>query len=206
MTQIFDSRKPEPYIKSSCKKCITPIEFYPQGCAVGHKVSVKCWACGQVDSYTVTEPSMTTNQQEPKSSASKSRTTRKRGTGKFFIATVVAVACYLRWSPFSSPRSKPYIHWILWDPWSFSYCDSRRNKKGIQKTCCHPSPRQESRRPHHGRKGMYKNVKQAYPYATWGGGSCNTLCHSLRNCQKLIRFYRIQSFEKSTMSMVRILA
>lgn len=83
MVQIFDSRKPEPYIKTSCKKCITPIEFYPQGQSVGQKVSVKCWACEQVETYTVTEPITSTPQTESKSSSSKPRTSRKRGTGKY---------------------------------------------------------------------------------------------------------------------------
>lgn len=73
MTQIFQSRKPEPYIKSSCKKCITPIEFLPEGQGVGQKVSVKCWACEQVETYVVTESSKPT---QPKTN------TRKKGTGK----------------------------------------------------------------------------------------------------------------------------
>ncbi|KAI8644332.1 X-domain of DnaJ-containing-domain-containing protein [Parasitella parasitica] len=81
MAQIFDSRKPEPYIKSSCKKCITPIEFYPQGQPVGQTVSVKCWACGQIDSYTVAEHA------ESKSNASKPRAARKRGTDQNPIST-----------------------------------------------------------------------------------------------------------------------
>lgn len=73
MTQILESRKPEPYIKSSCKKCITPIEFLPVGQTVGQKVSVKCWACEQVETYLVTEQT-TKNTTKPK-------TTRKKGTG-----------------------------------------------------------------------------------------------------------------------------
>ncbi|RCH92728.1 hypothetical protein CU097_012068 [Rhizopus azygosporus] len=66
MTKIFESRKPEPYIKSSCKQCITPIEFYPEGIKTGQKVSVKCWACNQVDQYEVTDPTKTTNNNKTK--------------------------------------------------------------------------------------------------------------------------------------------
>lgn len=106
MAQIFDSRKPEPYIKSSCKKCITPIEFYPQGQAVGQKVSVKCWACEQVETYTVTEPITSTPQTESKSSASKARSSRKKGTGK--ILRSAADHSHSLNSFFD--RSKPYIH------------------------------------------------------------------------------------------------
>lgn len=81
MTKIFESRKPEPYIKSSCKKCITPIEYYPEGQAVGQKVSVKCWACEQVETYTVTEFVNATKNST--SSNSKPKTTsRKKGSGK----------------------------------------------------------------------------------------------------------------------------
>ncbi|KAG1470279.1 hypothetical protein G6F56_002774 [Rhizopus delemar] len=60
MSQIFESRKPEPYIKTSCKQCITPLEFYPEGITNGQKVSVKCWACNQVDLYDTnsTKPKM----------------------------------------------------------------------------------------------------------------------------------------------------
>lgn len=106
MAQIFDSRKPEPYIKSSCKKCITPIEFYPQGQAVGQKVSVKCWACEQVETYTVTEPATSTPQTESKSNASKARSSRKKGTGKMLRSA--ADHSHSLNSFFD--RSKPYIH------------------------------------------------------------------------------------------------
>ena len=106
MAQIFDSRKPEPYIKSSCKKCITPIEFYPQGQAVGQKVSVKCWACEQVETYTVTEPATSTPQTESKSNASKARKKRKKGTGKMLRSA--ADHSHSLNSFFD--RSKPYIH------------------------------------------------------------------------------------------------
>lgn len=64
-TRIFESRKPEPYIKSSCKKCITPLEFYPEGIKSGQKVSVKCWACDQVDQYEVMDP-VNNNTSKPK--------------------------------------------------------------------------------------------------------------------------------------------
>ncbi|KAI9483042.1 MAG: X-domain of DnaJ-containing-domain-containing protein [Benjaminiella poitrasii] len=60
MTRIFESRKPEPYIKTSCKKCITPIEFYPEGESIGQKVSVKCWACGEIETYKIVESTTTT--------------------------------------------------------------------------------------------------------------------------------------------------
>lgn len=78
MTKILDSRKPEPYIKTSCKKCITPIEYLPEGLAVGEKVKVKCWACDQVETYQVTEP----NQSPPKQQSSKPKTSRKKGSGR----------------------------------------------------------------------------------------------------------------------------
>jgi RNase P subunit RPR2 len=72
-TRIFESRKPEPYIKSSCKKCITPLEFYPEGIKSGQKVSVKCWACDQVDQYEVIDP--------VNNNTSKSRMPKMKGTG-----------------------------------------------------------------------------------------------------------------------------
>jgi DnaJ-domain-containing protein 1 len=78
MTKVFESRKPEPYIKTSCKKCITPIEYLPEGVAVGQKVSVKCFACEQVESYIVTEPNAKPTQSNAKSKASSSR---RKGTG-----------------------------------------------------------------------------------------------------------------------------
>lgn len=74
MTLILESRKPEPYIKSSCKKCITPIEFLPQSQTIGQKVSVKCWACEQVETYLVTE--------QPSKPTKPKTTNRKKGTGK----------------------------------------------------------------------------------------------------------------------------
>jgi hypothetical protein len=82
-SQIFESRKPEPYIKSNCKKCITPFEFHPEGQAVGQKVSVKCWACDQVETYIVTEPNTNTNNKNTNSgsSSSKPKTSRKKGSG-----------------------------------------------------------------------------------------------------------------------------
>lgn len=77
MTKVFESRKPEPYIKTSCKKCITPIEFLPEGQNVGQKVSVKCFACGQVETYPVTESSSRSKPNKPKATP---RTTK--GSGK----------------------------------------------------------------------------------------------------------------------------
>jgi RNase P subunit RPR2 len=78
MTKVFESRKPEPYIKTSCKKCITPIEYLPEGIAVGQKVSVKCFACEQVESYVVTEPTKPSQSNNTKTKASNSR---RKGSG-----------------------------------------------------------------------------------------------------------------------------
>ncbi|KAG1140982.1 hypothetical protein G6F37_007704 [Rhizopus arrhizus] len=78
-TRIFESRKPEPYIKSSCKKCITPLEFYPEGIKSGQKVSVKCWACDQVDQYEVIDP--------VNNNTSKSRMPKMKGTDEKPVST-----------------------------------------------------------------------------------------------------------------------
>lgn len=77
MAKVFESRKPEPYIKTSCKKCITPIEYFPEGIATGQKVSVKCFACEQIEFYIVTEPvKPAQSNTKPKVSSN-----RKKGSG-----------------------------------------------------------------------------------------------------------------------------
>lgn len=139
MAQIYDSRKPEPYIKASCKKCITPIEFYPQGQAVGQKVSVKCWACEQVETYTVTEPITSTPQTDAKSSASsKARSARKKGTGNMCAIELTADQQLIRLC--LEYRSEPHLHRVLRDLGCCRHCNSRGNQKGIQKTCCYSPP------------------------------------------------------------------
>ncbi|KAI8991824.1 X-domain of DnaJ-containing-domain-containing protein [Mycotypha africana] len=88
MTRIFDSRKPEPYIKTSCKKCITPIEFYPEGVSIGQTASVKCWACNEVNSYVVTDPSTQPTTNKKKESNTKSKpTTRRKGSDEKPVST-----------------------------------------------------------------------------------------------------------------------
>ncbi|KAI8080241.1 X-domain of DnaJ-containing-domain-containing protein [Gilbertella persicaria] len=83
MTKVFESRKPEPYIKTSCRKCITPIEFLPEGQTVGQKVSVKCWACEQVETYTVTDA----NEAHTKPNQNKSKPNRRKGTDEKPVST-----------------------------------------------------------------------------------------------------------------------
>ncbi|GAA5813186.1 hypothetical protein MFLAVUS_006660 [Mucor flavus] len=62
------------------QQCITPIEFYPEGHSMGQKVSVKCWACGKVDTYSVTEPTA-------RSMPSKPKTTRTKGSDEKPVST-----------------------------------------------------------------------------------------------------------------------
>jgi hypothetical protein len=85
MSQIFESRKPGVYIKTHCKDCIVPIEFLPEGCSKGQKVSVKCFACEKVNTYEVTAPAKKTEQDSKSTNASKPKTSRKRGTGIFLV-------------------------------------------------------------------------------------------------------------------------
>ena len=77
MSQVFLSRKPEPYIKTTCKSCITPIEYLPEGHKTGQTVSVQCWACGKVESYKITEENEKASSKKGSSHTNKSR---KRGT------------------------------------------------------------------------------------------------------------------------------
>ncbi|KAF7721441.1 hypothetical protein EC973_004686 [Apophysomyces ossiformis] len=72
---IYESRRPEPYIKTSCKECITPIEFLPEAGSNGKSVQVKCWACSKIATYEL--DSAGTN---IKNGTGKSRATRKKGT------------------------------------------------------------------------------------------------------------------------------
>ncbi|KAI7907773.1 X-domain of DnaJ-containing-domain-containing protein [Cokeromyces recurvatus] len=92
LDEIFESRKPEPYIKSSCKKCITPIEFYPEGESVGQKVSVKCWACGEVETYTVVEPTKDNKENQSKSSGKKNADKKPISTGYYDLLNVPITA------------------------------------------------------------------------------------------------------------------
>ncbi|KAI8373643.1 X-domain of DnaJ-containing-domain-containing protein [Choanephora cucurbitarum] len=90
MTKIFESRKPEPYIKTSCKKCITPIEFLPEGQPVGQTVSVKCWSCNQTETYTVIDPN--SHKDNKSSTADKPKASRKRGTEYYDLLGVEVTA------------------------------------------------------------------------------------------------------------------
>ncbi|KAG0177296.1 hypothetical protein DFQ28_006127 [Apophysomyces sp. BC1034] len=72
---IYESRRPEPYIKTTCKECITPLEFLPKSGLKSQKVEVKCWLCTKIVSYELDSTGGNV-----KNNVAKPRTTRKKGT------------------------------------------------------------------------------------------------------------------------------
>jgi hypothetical protein len=75
----YTSRKPEPYIKATCKECSTQLEFLPASGTKNAKVEVECWSCHKTCWYEVDASGTKVN------NASKANTsrwsTRKKGTG-----------------------------------------------------------------------------------------------------------------------------
>ncbi|KAG0753506.1 hypothetical protein G6F57_012300 [Rhizopus arrhizus] len=75
----YTSRKPEPYIKATCKECSTQLEFLPASGTKNAKVEVECWSCHKTCWYEVDASGTKVN------NASKPNTsrwsTRKKGTG-----------------------------------------------------------------------------------------------------------------------------
>ncbi|CAO3595096.1 unnamed protein product [Absidia cylindrospora] len=80
---VYESRKPEPYVKTTCKECLTPIEFLPSASHKNEKVEVKCWACDKVVTYEMNASGTALKG----ATTSKSKTTRKRGTDESPVST-----------------------------------------------------------------------------------------------------------------------
>ncbi|ORX62592.1 DnaJ-domain-containing protein [Hesseltinella vesiculosa] len=74
---VYSSRKPEPYIKTTCKDCLTPLEFLPDTTEKNDQVEVKCWACNKIVTFEL--DAARTGLKNTKSTKSKF-TTKKRGT------------------------------------------------------------------------------------------------------------------------------
>ncbi|CAO3628656.1 unnamed protein product [Cunninghamella blakesleeana] len=83
---VIESRKPEPYIKTTCKDCLTPIEFLSSTSHKNETVQVKCWACQKVISFELDNTGLALKN-NTSSSTSKPRTTRKRGTDENPVST-----------------------------------------------------------------------------------------------------------------------
>ncbi|SAM07082.1 hypothetical protein [Absidia glauca] len=81
---VYESRKPEPYIKTTCKDCLTPIEFLPTATHKNETVEVKCWACNKVVTYDMDNTGTALKNGKTNS---KPRTTRKRGTDENPVST-----------------------------------------------------------------------------------------------------------------------
>ncbi|KAI8886116.1 DnaJ-domain-containing protein [Backusella circina FSU 941] len=50
---VYKSRKPEPYLKTSCKECKESIEFLLETGVKNTKVQVECWHCQKTASYDI---------------------------------------------------------------------------------------------------------------------------------------------------------
>lgn len=76
---VYESRKPEPYIKTTCKECQTQLEFLPDIGVKSQTVQVKCWSCHKQASYEV--DSTGKGIKNNNNNNAKTRTSRRRGNG-----------------------------------------------------------------------------------------------------------------------------
>jgi hypothetical protein len=75
---VYPSRKPEPYLKATCKECATLLEFLPASGLKSAKVEVECWSCHNTLMFEIDATG--TKVKSPTSKAT-SKWSRKRGTG-----------------------------------------------------------------------------------------------------------------------------
>lgn len=76
----YPSRKPEPYIQTTCKECSKPLEFLPATGVKNTKVEVTCWSCQANLSFEIDAAGTKIKPTRPTSKWS-----RKRGTGKVHL-------------------------------------------------------------------------------------------------------------------------
>jgi hypothetical protein len=76
---VYPSRKPEPYLKATCKECTASLEFLPASGVKNIKVEVECWSCHAI---LTLEIDATGTKIKPPMSKATSKWSRKRGTGK----------------------------------------------------------------------------------------------------------------------------
>ncbi|KAI8393575.1 DnaJ-domain-containing protein [Radiomyces spectabilis] len=81
---VYQSRKPEPYIKTTCKECITPLEFLPESGLKGQKVDVQCWACGKVVSYELDAAGTGIKGNSPKTKSRRKGTDEKPASTEYY--------------------------------------------------------------------------------------------------------------------------
>ncbi|KAL1929415.1 hypothetical protein VTP01DRAFT_1553 [Rhizomucor pusillus] len=82
---VYESRKPEPYIKTTCKECQTQLEFLPDIGVKSQTVQVKCWSCHKQASYEV--DSTGKGIKNNNNNNAKTRTSRRRGNDENPVST-----------------------------------------------------------------------------------------------------------------------
>jgi cytochrome c2 len=91
---IIESRKPEPYVKSTCKDCITPIEFLSASANANKRVKVKCWACHKTFSYELDNTGLNLKNASKPSTSSQKKSYSRKGTGTCVVLTVTFLNRY----------------------------------------------------------------------------------------------------------------
>ncbi|KAG2174900.1 hypothetical protein INT43_005962 [Umbelopsis isabellina] len=84
---VIESRKPEPYVKSTCKDCITPIEFLSTSTNANKKVKVKCWACNKTSSYELDNTGLNIKNASKPSSSTQKKSYSRKGTDENPVST-----------------------------------------------------------------------------------------------------------------------
>ncbi|KAI8084334.1 X-domain of DnaJ-containing-domain-containing protein [Gilbertella persicaria] len=77
----YPSRKPEPYLQTTCKTCSQPLEFLPETGVKNTKVEVECWSCQAIVHVDI---DATGKVKQPKAA---SKWSRKRGTDENPVST-----------------------------------------------------------------------------------------------------------------------
>ncbi|KAI9300004.1 X-domain of DnaJ-containing-domain-containing protein [Cunninghamella echinulata] len=84
---IIESRKPEPYIKTTCKDCLTPIEFLSDSSHKNETVQVKCWACHKVIDFELDASGIALKNNNNNNRSTKPKVSRKRGSDENPVST-----------------------------------------------------------------------------------------------------------------------
>ncbi|ORY98717.1 X-domain of DnaJ-containing-domain-containing protein [Syncephalastrum racemosum] len=83
---VYQSRKPEPYIKATCDSCRSALEFLPDAGLKNQKVEVECWSCHKTCNYELDANGTDLKGNSSNNKTSKSRS-RKKGTDENPVST-----------------------------------------------------------------------------------------------------------------------
>lgn len=88
---VYPSRKPEPYIKATCKQCTVQLEFLPESGVKNTKIEVECWSCHTTLTFEIDN---TGTKIKSPTSKTTSKWSRKRGTGNYKLNTNLIISSY----------------------------------------------------------------------------------------------------------------